>query len=387
MLETIKTTAFRKAYAARFSDEKDKPLAGFILSDQFPTAVERLKNGEDILIPPEHILIPKEQHKFRNGYRYDVKTKAILGAINEALHRYDSLLSACSYSQAKKRGQGRCIADIKADKNVRDSYICALDITRFAESLDCEVLDQAVDRIVSDDPACNALLHRLLHDRRYFDHGVPCLSETVVTLGNPLQAFWEDLYLNSFDHDMEERAVSYYRYFDDILFLAEDASSLTALRQFAETCLSGLKLQVNPSKVQMAAPGEALTFLGCRICNGEVEKTAMIQNFKRVIDLRRVRALKLKRKYALSDIRAMEVFLTSLRFFREGSMPKLFRTVNDADVIRETDAYLIDALRQVGSGKKTGAKYRVRYEDMKKAGYHSLVNAYYKYVKSKPKGG
>ena len=55
-----------------------------------------------------------------------------------------------------------------------------------------------------------------------------------------------------------------------------------------------------------------------------------------------------------------------------------FSVINTADSLQEIDAYAQDCLRFLVSGKRTKGRYDVRYEDLKKLGYRSLVNAYYK---------
>ncbi len=54
-----------------------------------------------------------------------------------------------------------------------------------------------------------------------------------------------------------------------------------------------------------------------------------------------------------------------------------FPVINTADSLREIDAYAQDCVRYLVSGRRTKARYNVRYGDMKALGYRSLVHAYY----------
>ena len=56
-----------------------------------------------------------------------------------------------------------------------------------------------------------------------------------------------------------------------------------------------------------------------------------------------------------------------------------FSVINTAESLREIDRYAQDCLRRLVSGKNTKARYNVRYADLKKLGYRSLVNAYYSF--------
>ena len=382
VFEQIKNIDFRTIYAGRFS-KKDAVPSAYILSEDFLTDVERLEQGDYFFTPPELLLVPKTKDHLRRTYRYGLREKAILGCINEALHMYDGIFSSHAYSQVRNRGFKYCRRAVLDDPTRKGSYACYLDLTRFGESLDCSILCNLIDNYLSEDKAFNSFLHTLINDKRYMDNGKLCLSERAVSVGNPLETFWNNLYLTGYDREMEMRALSYYRFCDDILFFAKDAASLSALLQFTKDYMAGLKLKINLPKIQMAAPGESIFFLNCLYKDSGVEKTFMTAPAKRLIDEKRVRALKLKRKYSLGSVKAMEVFLTSLRFFHQDHLYGIYEMILDADVIKAIDAYLQDALRQVGSGKKTAAKYRIRYEDMKKAGYHSMVNEYYKYIKQR----
>ena len=59
-----------------------------------------------------------------------------------------------------------------------------------------------------------------------------------------------------------------------------------------------------------------------------------------------------------------------------------FPVITDVSDLKEIDAYLIENIRYLSSGRYYKGNYRVRYEDIKKLGFRSLVNEYYKYIKS-----
>ena len=55
-----------------------------------------------------------------------------------------------------------------------------------------------------------------------------------------------------------------------------------------------------------------------------------------------------------------------------------FRILTKPDSLERLDLCAQDCIRIVGSGgKRTNAKYRVRYHDMQQMGYRTLVHAYY----------
>ena len=56
-----------------------------------------------------------------------------------------------------------------------------------------------------------------------------------------------------------------------------------------------------------------------------------------------------------------------------------FPVINTADSLRTIDRYAQDCVRFLVSGKRTKARFNVRYEDMKALGLRSLVHTYYDY--------
>ena len=57
-----------------------------------------------------------------------------------------------------------------------------------------------------------------------------------------------------------------------------------------------------------------------------------------------------------------------------------FPVINTAESLGVIDRYAQDCLRFLLSGKRTKARFSVRYEDMKKLGYRNLVHEYYGYM-------
>ena len=55
-----------------------------------------------------------------------------------------------------------------------------------------------------------------------------------------------------------------------------------------------------------------------------------------------------------------------------------FPVITTDESLREIDLYAQDCLRFLIRGKRTKARFDARYEDLKRLGYRSLVNEYYK---------
>ena len=55
-----------------------------------------------------------------------------------------------------------------------------------------------------------------------------------------------------------------------------------------------------------------------------------------------------------------------------------FPLINTTDSLKTIDQYSQSCIRYLATGKRTKAAYNFRYDEMKKLGYVSLVNRYYK---------
>lgn len=137
-----------------------------------------------------------------------------------------------------------------------------LDIQKFFENLDHEVLKASLRRLVKD-----ARLLRLAD--RIIDHGAPGSAPGKgLPIGNLTSQHFANHYLSPLDHFVKEklRVPGYLRYMDDFLFFSDSKRFLCeAHRRILEFLELKLKLQLK-SEVTVHAPvSEGIPFLGLRI--------------------------------------------------------------------------------------------------------------------------
>ena len=60
-----------------------------------------------------------------------------------------------------------------------------------------------------------------------------------------------------------------------------------------------------------------------------------------------------------------------------------FGIINTTKTLEYIDSTVQSLLRSVASGKTGNARYRISYDELKKAGYKSLVHSYYHYYETK----
>ena len=64
-----------------------------------------------------------------------------------------------------------------------------------------------------------------------------------------------------------------------------------------------------------------------------------------------------------------------------------FGIINTTKTLEYIDLTVQNCLRSIASGKTGNARYRISYDELKKAGYKSLVHSYYHYYETKEKEG
>ena len=206
--------------------------------------------------------------------------------------------------------------------------------------------------------------------------------------GTPLSAFYANLYLKDLDARFCEAGIPYARYSDDIILFAETEEERDAHVAALHTFLADRGLTINPSKESVSAPGEPWTFLGFVCSEKRVDiAPATVHKLKQKMR-RKARALQRWRKRnGVSGEKAAAAFIRIFnRKLLENSTDSdltwsywFFSVINTPASLRGIDVYAQDCLRFLISGRRTKARYSVRYEDLKKLGYRSLVHEYYSF--------
>lgn len=176
---------------------------------------------------------PKERIIFRLPYYPDrILHHAIMNILEPI---WVSLFTADTYSCIKGRGiHGAMRAVKRALKDSENTRYCLkIDIKKFYPSIDHEILKGIVRKKIK----CKDTLH-LLDTIIDSADGVP--------IGNYLSQYFANLYLTYFDHWIKEvKKVKYYfRYADDMVFLASNKEELHALLTDIKDYLASLKLSL-----------------------------------------------------------------------------------------------------------------------------------------------
>ncbi|HEY4288225.1 MAG TPA: reverse transcriptase domain-containing protein [Puia sp.] len=177
---------------------------------------------------------PKERIVFRLPYYPDrIVHHAIMNVLEPV---FVASFTTDTYSCIKGRGIHGCLRAVK--RALRDApgtrYCLKLDITKFYPSVNHRILKNLLRRKLKDERLL-ALLDEIIDSA----DGLP--------IGNYLSQYFANFYLTGFDHWLKEtkRVRYYFRYADDLVFLAPDKGSLhQLLADIREYLWLTLKLQV-----------------------------------------------------------------------------------------------------------------------------------------------
>jgi hypothetical protein len=158
----------------------------------------------------------------------------------------------------------------------RYPYVLKLDIAAYFPSIDRQRLAgklrhfikdapvlRLLDRIIATGPAPKAPPPRFAGD----DLLTPLEHPTAIPIGNLTSQFFANLYLDAFDHWMQERtdARAYLRYVDDMVVLGDDKAKLGTLREAVRARLADERLCLHPRKAEIYRTRDGLDLLGYRV--------------------------------------------------------------------------------------------------------------------------
>jgi RNA-directed DNA polymerase len=216
---------------------------------------------------------PKERLIFALPYFPDRITHHAILNVLEPVFR--AAFTADTYSCIRGRGIHGAVRNLK--KALRDEdgtrYCLKIDIRKFYPSVDHDVLKMLLRRKFKD-PDLLWLLDEIIDSAP----GLP--------IGNYLSQYFGNFYLNGFDHWIKEqkRWPYYFRYMDDMVFLAGNKEELHALLGEIRYYLQDrLRLDLKPNYQVFPVAARGIDFVGYRFFHGyTLLRKSIKQSFARM---------------------------------------------------------------------------------------------------------
>jgi len=221
-----------------------------------------------------YIYHPKKREIFRLPYYPDrIVHHAILNVLEPV---WMKVFTADTYSCIKERGIHGAANRLKKALKEADStaYCLKTDIKKYYPSINHSVLKQIIRKKIKD-PDLLWLLDEIIESAE----GVP--------IGNYTSQYFANLYLAYFDHWVkEELKVKYYfRYADDMIFLAADKPTLhTTLARVNQYLQNNLKLELKSNYQVFPVKARGIDFVGYRFYHTHVLlRKSIKQRFARAV--------------------------------------------------------------------------------------------------------
>lgn len=376
---------YKTSLACAKSDAKE--LRDFIDSGGYLPVCAAIANGEPFPLPGRAVISKLGVQKKRVVYIYPPAENTVLKLLTYLLlRRYDRLFCGNLYSFRPAHTANDAVRRLKKLPNRPKMYAYKVDISNYFNSVPMAQFLPMLDAALGDDPALCAFLRRLLECQDVLENGRVITEEHGIMAGTPLSAFYANLYLRALDGWFYERQIPYARYSDDIIVLSESRSELDAYASRIRGFLAEHGLTVNPAKECFTAPDEGFCFLGY-VLRGQTVDIAPASVIKMKQKMRRkTRALRRwQHRNELDGEKAAAAFIRvfNSKLFEAPEDNSLswccwyFPVITTAESLQIIDRYAQDCIRYLISGTHTKSRYNVRYADLKRLGYRSLVNAYY----------
>lgn len=365
----------------QFIEEKRYlPLCNDWMQGCFPRSLAR-----------KHQISKSGAAKKRIVYSYEGDEGIFLKFIAFQLYRYEERFCDNCYSFRRDLGIRQGVKKLIPVSVEGKKYCMKTDIHNYFNSMDVDFLLHKLQFLKGTDVLVYRLLERILREERVMDQGKSIVEKKGGMAGVPVSAFFANIYLEDIDLYFKEKGVLYLRYSDDILFFADTKEELLMLQKELYVRLEFLQLSVNQEKEQIFQPGEPFEFLGLCFDRGRVDLSAHRIEKTRAKIRRKTRALRrwqqkkgLKpEKAAIGLIHAMnrKFFETEENDFTWSRW--YFPLLNVDYGLHQIDLFMQEYIRYAVTGRHYKGNYRIRYRQMKKWGYRSLVHEYWIYQERK----
>lgn len=392
MFDKMMNSDFRKEFIdykdSRFrSDEIRQKTEEYILSDKCVEDICRLKEGDYFFSVPIKRIVPKNNSdKKRIIFRFAENETALMRLMAYAFQDLDFLYSDGLYSFRRGSSAQNYLKSHKESRIPKDAYAVKADIKSYGSSLNIEILTAKINRFFDEDTKVRDFLIWLLNRKKYIDMGKEVEGDTAGLPGCPIHNLFTNIYLLELDDKFAGKCISYCRYSDDILIYVDSEQKAMECYEQVKEIVSDLRLTLNESKTRICYPNERIEFLGMELGGEKIDiAPTSINKLKRRMRMRARRIERIKREKNLRPEEAARILIATNNsmFFGHDKEIRMswkrwaFPVITCSEGLKSLDLFNQHCIRYVMTGKWSNSQYRVKYDELKKLGYRSLVREYY----------
>ena len=380
-----------KVEKGHLTEKEQNELTEFINLKKYDLVVQTIQKGGRLSIPEKKIINKIGSNKKRIVYSFKEEENRVLKVLSYLLYKYDSKQSPGCFSFRKGYGAHKAIFKIINSPNISNMWCYKLDIQDYFNSISVEILLPILKRVIDDDELLYQFLENILTEGKACYDGNIIEENRGVMAGIPISPFLANIYLMELDTYFVDMGVLYARYSDDIIIFAETEEKLMKYKLDIMDFLKKYKLLVNPKKEKIVDPFTPWEFLGIAYKENQIDLSYTTKEKLKGKIRRKARALRRwKIRKNASDEQAMKAMIKvfNRKFFELDNSNDLtwsrwfFPLVTVHDGLNEIDNYLQRYIRYIPCGRHSKKNYKTKYGDLKKLGYKSLVNEYYKFKKA-----
>ena len=360
----------------------------YVEREEYLPLAQRIIQGEGLGIPQKKIVNKMGTGKKRVVYSFAPEEMIILKLLAFKLYDYDEWFAPNCYAFRRGMKASDAVFDIIRAIGDKEMWAYKLDIHNYFNSISIEILLPILAEMMAEDLPLYHFFEKMLTEKSVIYNGEAIFEDHGVMAGTPTSPFLANVYLKAVDKYFHDAHVTYARYSDDIIIFAPDRKTLEEHQRRMADFLKEYQLEINPDKERIYAPDEAYEFLGFK-CHGhdidisEATKKKMKGKIRRATK----RLMRWSSKNQLEPEKAMKGLINHFNrvFFENSDTESLtwsrwfFPVINKTDGLKEIDHYLQQNIRFLSTGKHNKTNYKTDYDKLKRLGYKSLVNEFYKY--------